>query len=385
MRQELNRRKFLQLSSAAAVGIASGSVLTSCMGTYNPKLLNSIWDTPFAKATSTEDQIFREIVRCGVMAPSGHNAQPWKFRIDDKKIYIYPDMERRTPIVDPYNREMYISLGCAIRNMMIGAEHYGYKTELELNLKEKSIEDEIVLKLTPLTYKTVSDSLQAMILRQTTRNEYQSKKIDADILKRISSYGNNSNQISELTGNITTDIYQDKKSFDLFLDYVKEGNRIQLNNSAYFNELKDWIRFSDSEAEEKLDGLYSRAIGQSSTSRWLGKLNMNLGTTDITQTRTDTKLIRSAPLLMAFFSIDSREDWIKTGILLEYKLISITNENLKYAFHNQPCEVIGLRKDFSREFGHKDKMPQVVIRLGYSTFLPRSPRRKLSDVIIGSP
>ena len=127
-----------------------------------------------------------------------------------------------------------------------------------------------------------------------------------------------------------------------------------------------------------------RAIGKPSTSRWLGKMFMNLGTTDITQSKEDIAFIRSAPTLMAFFSADTWGDWLKTGILLEDRLIAITGESLKFAFHSQPCEVQGLIKDFAREFGHKDKLPQVVIRIGQGANLPRSPRRKISDVLINA-
>ena len=383
MSAELNRRNFLQLSSAAAVGIASGSVLTSCMGTYNPKILNSVWTTKFLKANSPKAEIFKDIVRCGVMAPSGYNTQPWKFRILEDEIILYPDFSRRIPVCDPADREIYISLGCAIRNMMIGASYYGLNAEIAYKLKDNPKEDSISVKLTKSNATADQALINSMIQRQTSRTEYDKKKIESSIINKLTNPNAINSEIIRLSNDIVTDVYQDKHYFDLMIDYIKEGNRIQLGNKAHFEELKSWIRFSDSEAEEKLDGLYSRAIGQPSTARWLGKMYMNIGTTDITQSKEDIAFIRSAPVLMAFFSADTREDWLKTGILLEDRLIAITGESLKFAFHSQPCEVQGLRKDFAREFGHKDKLPQVVIRIGQGANLPRSPRRKIDDVIIG--
>jgi len=58
------------------------------------------------------------------------------------------------------------------------------------------------------------------------------------------------------------------------------------------------------------------------------------------------------------------------------------SRNPKYAFHNQPCQSIPLRFDFARTFEHKGLIPQAAIRMGYGNFLPRSPRRKIKDIIV---
>ncbi len=54
-----------------------------------------------------------------VKAPSGHNTQPWLFRVQKDRIQILP-------AVDPDNRELFISLGCATENLCIAAEAKGY-------------------------------------------------------------------------------------------------------------------------------------------------------------------------------------------------------------------------------------------------------------------
>lgn len=61
-----------------------------------------------------------------VKAPSGHNTQPWLFRVQKDRIQILPDMSKSLPAVDPDNRELFISLGCATENLCIAAEAKGY-------------------------------------------------------------------------------------------------------------------------------------------------------------------------------------------------------------------------------------------------------------------
>ncbi len=69
------------------------------------------------------------LIRFAVLAPSSHNSQPWKFRVSDQTIEIRPESSRALPDSDADNRQLFISLGCAMANLLIAAEHYGYATE----------------------------------------------------------------------------------------------------------------------------------------------------------------------------------------------------------------------------------------------------------------
>jgi nitroreductase len=74
---------------------------------------------------------FKEIINFATLAPSGHNTQPWKFSIKNKSILIYPDYSRRLPVVDPDDHALFISLGCALENLIIAANHMGYGSKVE--------------------------------------------------------------------------------------------------------------------------------------------------------------------------------------------------------------------------------------------------------------
>ena len=71
---------------------------------------------------------FEFLVAQAVKAPSGHNTQPWKFRQNESAVEIYPDFDRRLPVVDPDDRELFVSLGCATENLCLAAQTKGYKS-----------------------------------------------------------------------------------------------------------------------------------------------------------------------------------------------------------------------------------------------------------------
>src|SRR5262245_760606 len=67
----------------------------------------------------------RDYVRFGTLAPNSHNTQPWKFQLGADSIDILPDFSRRTPIVDPDDHHLYVTLGCAAQNVVIAANATG--------------------------------------------------------------------------------------------------------------------------------------------------------------------------------------------------------------------------------------------------------------------
>ena len=60
------------------------------------------------------------LVRYATLAPSGHNTQPWRFRLHDGGIDVVPDFTRRTPMVDPDDHHLFIGLGAA-ENLALAA------------------------------------------------------------------------------------------------------------------------------------------------------------------------------------------------------------------------------------------------------------------------
>ena len=73
---------------------------------------------------------FIQIASYASKAPSGHNTQPWKFHITDSTITVLPNLDVALPVVDRNNRELFISLGCAVENLCIAASYFGYTTHI---------------------------------------------------------------------------------------------------------------------------------------------------------------------------------------------------------------------------------------------------------------
>ena len=114
----VNRRTVLVGGGALLVGAGAGAWATSrqmgSMAEYSKAMA-------MLRAPLPASPQARDLIRYATLAPNGHNTQPWKFRERDGRIDISPDLARRTPVVDPDDHHLFISLGCAAESLALAA------------------------------------------------------------------------------------------------------------------------------------------------------------------------------------------------------------------------------------------------------------------------
>lgn len=116
LRPRLSRHDFQKL--CAAGGITAAAAYLSYE--YTPWLdydqqADQAWRP--AESSPARPALYNELVWYATLAANGHNTQPWKFAVQENQIEIHPDYSRRLPVVDPGDRELWISLGCALENL----------------------------------------------------------------------------------------------------------------------------------------------------------------------------------------------------------------------------------------------------------------------------
>lgn len=121
------------------------------------------------------------IVKAGILAANAHNTQPWRFRIAGDRIEVHADAERHLGAFDPYRREMVLSLGCALENMVHAARAQGFEPVVEpgngmLTLPAKAdMAAAAVLTLKP-GERRESELFNAIAERHTHRGAYDTAR-----------------------------------------------------------------------------------------------------------------------------------------------------------------------------------------------------------------
>lgn len=314
-----------------------------------------------------------DLIRYATLAPSGHNTQPWQFSVQGNRIRIFPDFTRRLPVVDPDDHALYISLGCALENLIIAAKHAGYDAAVAYFPHTEP--KECLLVELKQANSAIDDGLfKAITERQSTRRLYDGRTIPAEHLNKLM-------DASREEG-VAFKLFMQPDEVEPVIEFVKEGNRAQFADKAFVDELVSWIRFSKKEVAQHQDGLSSAAMGFPSVPRWLGRVFLSL-TSPEGQAKNCEKMIRSSSALMLFISEkNDKTAWVKLGQSFERVALTATSLNIRMAHVNMPCEVEPVRVKLAKHLGLGDAQPLLLLRIGYADPMPRSSRRPLSKVMI---
>ncbi len=323
------------------------------------------------RPVSDRSSLQRELVRYATLAPSSHNTQCWKFALQERRISIVPDYSRRCPAVDPDDHHLFVSLGCAAENLIQAARAHALMGEATF---EVAPTEAVHIALEP-TKALASRLFAAIPQRQCTRSEFDGQPVSNEDLKLLEQAG---------TGDgIALLLLTDKVAMEKALEYVVQGNTTQMNDPAFVEELKAWIRFGDAEAVRTGDGLFSRSTGNPSVPRWLGSLLFNALFTTKGENDKYAKHIRSSAGIAVFVSdADNKAHWVEAGRCYERFALQATALGIRNAFLNQPVEVARLRPQFASHLGVGNRRPDLVVRFGRGPEMPRSLRRPVEAVIV---
>jgi hypothetical protein len=367
-RPRLSRRDTLKLLAAAGVTAVGGYALFEYTPWLNYDQQASQIRRP-AEQTTTLPAHMREIVRAATLAASGHNTQPWRFAIRANAIDIHPDLARHLPAVDPSDRELWISLGCALENLIIAARAAGYVAEVTY----PDTADVIQIGLTASAPQGGA-LFDAIPLRQNTRSAYDGRPIPTAHLGQV--------QALPLEPGVALHVSTSPTERETVLEYVNQGNLRQYADRAFVEELIAWVRFNKKEALASLDGLYAPSSGSPEVPRWLGQLVV-AGLQPQQQADADAVKLRSSPGVVVVTSeSDDKAAWVRTGQVYERLALTMTALNIRSAFLNQPIEVAAVRGQFQGALGLGAAIPQLLVRIGYADALPRSLRRPVEQVLV---
>lgn len=86
---------------------------------------------PPGQAADIPGSTLQKIADAAIAAPSGGNAQPWKFYYRGGRIYIFHDRYYSYSLLDHKDLGSYVSIGAAIENISLQARAEGYDTEIQ--------------------------------------------------------------------------------------------------------------------------------------------------------------------------------------------------------------------------------------------------------------
>jgi len=305
-------------------------------------------------------------VRYAVLAPSSHNSQPWLFHVRHNTLELYADRSRGCPVVDPGDRELIMSCGCALFHLRCAMRHFGYLGPVEIfpdRDPDLGTQDETDVEESILFY--------AIPKRRTNRQPFSDDPVPGSLLITL--------QGAAAAEGAWLRFLRDQETKYAFADLVAEGDRIQWSNKAFRLELSRWLHSNHSPSR---DGVPGYAAGIDDLLSTAGPMVVRTFDMGEGQAARDHEVATGSPVLTVLGTDEDRpRDWVAGGQALDRVLLHARVEDVWASFLNQPIEVLELRAKLKAMAGNGG-FPQTVLRLGFGENVKPTPRREVEEVLI---
>jgi hypothetical protein len=313
------------------------------------------------------------LLNYAILAPSSHNSQPWRFRINAMDVELFADRRRGLPVVDPEHRELTISCGAALFHLRVAAEYFGHQYRVEL-LPEPADPDLLARFHLGLTGETRSDDIllfHAITRRHTNRQAFRPDPLPRALLDTL--------EESAVEEGAWLRIVEEEGARNWLADLVAQADRQQWSNRAFREELSRWLR---TKPEQAADGLLVQSMGVKDWMAFLAPLVVRSFDRGGGEAARDREIALHSPVLAVLGTeTDSPRAWLSAGQALASVLLHARSEDVWASFLNQPVEVEEMREELAGGLGVVGH-PQLLLRLGYGAEAAPTPRRSVREVLL---
>lgn len=323
----------------------------------------------FHSLKSNKDKL-KFLLEFARIAPSSHNTQPWLFEVTNSSITISPNLSRKLPIGDPNNRQLFLSLGAVVANILLAADGYGLTVSRSDNLSKSHYS--IHLKFLFPEKKDTSNNklLDSIIERHTNRSKFTKELPPAEFLEKI----------NDISSSLSVDarIITDESVKSQMVQIFGESVEASLSDKNFVSELSQWIKSSLSKHKDGMPG-YSIGIP------WLFSFIMpsliKTGKIGGLIRKADEQVWTASPLFVVLSSKDDLSSWVKVGEVFERLAVAAQGYGVSTGIHAAPIEYGDFYKQFQKVLNIQNR-PLMFLRFGYATKkIKLSPRLLLESLI----
>jgi len=316
------------------------------------------------------------LLHYAVLAPSGHNTQPWLFSVDGDTVELYADRTQALAVVDPEDRELAMSCGAALFNLRVALRRFGYRDETYELLPDPGDADLLarirLVEGEPPTHEEEA-LFEAIPTRRTTRAAYEERDVPLELQRELTADAAREGAWLHLVPDAER---------QTIAELVAEGDRAQMADKRFRRELAAGTHPNRSRARRGVRG-YGFGFGDLQslgTSLVIRTFDLGKG-----QAAKDRELAERSPLLTVLGTGgDTPRDWLAAGQAMERVLVRACAHGLTSSFLNQPVEVDDLRPRLAAAIGRSGEQPQLVLRFGYGPEVAHAPRAPVEEVLIES-
>ncbi len=314
------------------------------------------------------EELYQKIIRFAIKAPSPLNTQPWRFEVEQGLINLLPDFSRSLPESDPYKSNLYISMGCALKNLMLASRQFGFEAVPEI--KESSYHSMISIRLRESSELENPALFHQIGKRQVVQTNFNITPTDEILITKYAkeSLGEGISIIPLIHN------YKYWQVSSAILNEIASRN----NQRAYIKEHLRWMRFNDHTAMIKGDGIRSVSLDQPFSGTLLNRLFIHRQLRVKNEVKRWRQLMNHSSGLVLFAAQDhAPKQCIKLGISFQHFVLSLSRSQIKYSHIPVLLNHGSIRTRLAGICEIKNEIPLQLIRIGKAQAMPYSFRRNI--------
>ncbi len=307
-------------------------------------------------------------------APSVHNTQPWRFRVQPDVIELWSDPERALPVADPTGRELRVACGAALYNLRLALQGCGVRPLVTLPADPERPDFLASVRYGGRKAPTPAQLrlLAAVPKRHTNRRPFNDEPVSAG--------ERNALRRAAIEESAWLHFVENRGERDALAHLNAQAHTIQQADPAFRAEAERWTAVT----EGRDDGVpaYANEQRPSAHETWV-KRDFTAGrgrSTAAVGTRFEQD---PAIAVISPYTFGGSAD-VTAGQAMQHVLLTATVEGLAVSFLSQVVEVEQTR-DQLRLLIRGSHSPRVVLRIGRGWPVPTTPRRAVTDLLMPAP
>ena len=271
-------------------------------------------------------------------------------------------------IGDANCRQLYLSLGCAVENIIVAAEYFGYNTNVVIDKSEKNVAVECNYASSP---KIRSNLIFSISKRVINREKYKEKSISNEILSDILLFADKELSIT---------IISDKRTIIELANCALSATSESMSNKMFRSELSKYVIPNKSSAKVGMPGF---GLGFPDIISYVAPFMLRtFDLSKLSNIKDEVLLKKFTPHIVVISTKnDDITSWINAGQITQRIFLKLTSENISSSVWAAPIQIgnayVELQKILKNQF-----RPQMFFRIGYPTkVIKHSPRLSVNEVL----
>ena len=320
----------------------------------------------FPRQGSPRDRL-KFLIQYAMLAPSAYNTQPWIFSVGDDAIQVFIDTTRWLQQLDEDQGDLHLSVGCALENLLVAADHFGYRCQIDYfpSPTHPMLAAIVRLAAGDEGFSPRTDPLfEAIQRRSTDHHRFSGEQVPPPMIYRLT-------KCCPAKG-IMLSTTTDRELLREVDALILQADAINFANPAY----REVMAYCIKQGVFDTDWVMTK-LTQFATSHLRHKSSRIKG---------EFEILKGAPVLGILASEkEDRQTQLEVGQVFERIFLTAVSLGLRVEPITQVLQVPEVRSALAALPLLQGRIPQILFRLGMEEAeLAHTPRRSLEEVLLKS-